>query len=393
MKKAGLVPNAIHGFCDYRFRAVKEAFVANFDQQLEVGAGVAIEVEGRRVVDLWAGSMDAGGNRPWQPDTLVNLYSATKGLVSVCANRLVDQGLLDMDAPVSRYWPEFACARKGQILVRYLLSHRAGLPAIRQPLEPGAYLDWDLMTDLLAKSETWWEPGTRHGYHVLTFGWLVGEVIRRVVRQSLGAYLRENITGPFDIDLFLGLPESEEGRVAPIVSRPHDVAKQGGPLIELLKDKESMTYKAMLNPRDATAVAAVNTRAWRAAEIPAANAMGNARALARLYSILATSGPTDGPPLLEPDTLAAAVTTQAEGMDAVLGVETRFGLGFALNGGSTYYGPNRRAFGHPGLGGSTGFADPDAKLGFGYAMNQLVGTIDTCDLRRQRLIDAAYGSM
>ena len=337
--------------------------------------------------------MDLEGSRPWQPDTLVNLYSSTKGIVAACANRLVDQGRLDLDSPVARYWPEFSQARKGSLPARYLLNHKAGLPAIRRPLEPGAYLDWDLMTDLLAKSETWWEPGTQHGYHVMTFGWLVGEVIRRIAQQSLGAYLRREIAGPLDIDLYIGLPEAEEHRVAPIVPRPHDLAEQGSPVMELLKDKESMTYKAMLNPRDMMAVGAVNSRAWRAAEIPAANGQGNARGLARLYGVLANGGSRDGFTLLNPETIAAAAGPESEGLDAVLGVPTRFGLGFALNGGSTYYGPNMQAFGHPGLGGSTGFADPDARLGFGYAMNQLVGTIDTGDPRRQRLIDAAYGSL
>lgn len=393
MEKAGLVPNAIHGFCDYRFRAVRDAFAANFDQQLEVGASVAIELEGKTVVDLWAGTIDTEGTRPWQPDTLVNLYSTTKGITAVCANRLLDQQLLDLDAPVATYWPEFAQARKTSVLVRHLLNHQAGLPAIREPLEAGAHLDWDMMTGALAKTETWWEPGTCHGYHLMTFGWLVGEVVRRMAQESLGTYLREQVTGPLGIDLYIGLPASEEHRVAAIIPRPHYVGEASTPTTEARKDKESVTYKAMVNPKDMMAVGSVNTRAWRMAEIPAANGQGNARGLSRLYGVLANGGARDGFTLLSADAIRAAATTQSEGIDAVLGIPTRFGLGFALGAEFSYFGPNPHTLGHPGAGGSCGFADLDAHLGFGYAMNQLVGSIGQEDIRRRRLIDAAYESL
>ena len=393
MTMTGLVPAAVHGFCDYRFRAVKDAFRTNFDLGLEVGASVAVELEGRRVVDLWAGHVDAEQTRVWQPDTLVNVYSSTKGIVAVCANRLVDQGRLDLDVPVARYWPEFAQARKGSIPVRYLLDHRAGLPAIRQPLPSGSQFDWNLMTETLARTETWWEPGTKHGYHAITFGWLVGEVIRRIAQQSVGAYLRTEVAGPFGIDFHIGLSMPEERRVAHIIPRAAHFGEDPSPLDERLRDHDSVSYHALANPRDMMAASVVNSREWRAAEIPAANGQSNARALARLYGILATGGGRDTMRLLSDGAIHTAARTQVNGPDEVLGIHTRFGLGFALAGESCYYGPNPNTLGHPGAGGSTGFADLDAKLGFGYAMNQLMGKIGQEDPRRRRLIDAVYDGL
>jgi CubicO group peptidase (beta-lactamase class C family) len=389
--QTGLVPTAIHGFCDYRFRAVRLAFAENFQLGLEMGAAVAVEVEGRRVVDLWAGLADDRIARVWQPDTVVNVYSSSKGVLAVGAARLMDRGLLDVDRPVASYWPEFAWARKGRIPVRWLLSHRAGLPAIREPLPAGTHLDWDVMVQALSRTEPWWEPGTKHGYHVMTFGWLVGEVFRRVAGQSVRAFLRDELSGPLGLDLHLGLSEEDDGRAARVYARPVG-EEQPGPLEEQLKDKDSMASKAMANPRDMMAAGLVNSRAWRAAEIPAANVHTNARALARLYGVLANAGSGETA-FLSARTLDELDRPQSEGMDAVLGVDTRFGLGFMLPCEGAYFGPNARTLGHPGAGGSIGFADLDARVGFGYVMNQLSGRIGQEDPRRRRLIDAVYAAL
>ena len=197
---------AIQGVCDARFQGVKEAFAQNFTDYGEVGAAVAVIAGGRLVVDLWAGHADAALSRPWQQDTIVNVFSTTKGMTAICAHRLAaDQGLLDIDAPVAKYWPEFAQAGKSEIPVRYLLSHRAGLPAVRQPLLPGSAYDWERMTSALATEEPWWEPGSKHGYHALTFGYLVGELVRRISGKSLGIYFRDEIAGPLGLDFYIGL--------------------------------------------------------------------------------------------------------------------------------------------------------------------------------------------
>src|SRR5580700_9440573 len=190
----------IAGTCDPRFRKVREAFAANFETAGEIGASVAMYIDGKQVVDLWGGYADKARTKPWTRDTLVNIYSTTKGLAAMCAHRLVDQGKLDLDAPVAKYWPEFAQAGKDKLPVKYLLSHRAGLPAVRKILDGDALFNWTTMTTALAEQEPWWEPGTAHGYHAVTFGYLVGEVIRRITGKSPGTYLRDELAGPLDLD-------------------------------------------------------------------------------------------------------------------------------------------------------------------------------------------------
>jgi CubicO group peptidase (beta-lactamase class C family) len=381
---------AIEGTCDQRFLKVKEAFAENFAAEGEVGAGVALYVEGRPVVELWGGHADAARGRPWTRDTIVNVYSTTKGMTAICAHRLVEEGKLDIDAPVARYWPEFGRAGKGEIPVRWLLSHRAGMAAIRRPVTREQIYDWDFVTACLAEQEPFWEPGTAHGYHAVTFGWLVGEVVRRVTGKSLGTYFRETFAQPLGLDFHIGTGAEHDSRTAELIAAPPPPPDQPNPLALMMADPESVSAKAFGNPP--VGAEAVNTRAWRAAEIPAANGHGRAPALARIYGAIAAGGDLDGVHVLGPAQAAAAIVEQSSGPDKVLTRPTRFGLGFMLTSDFTPLGPNPRAFGHPGAGGSLGYADLDAGIGFGYVMNQMQSNI-AGDPRVKRLIDAAYASL
>lgn len=369
----------VSGHCAPRFEAVRELFETSFEGEEEIGAAIAFCLDGEMVVDLWGGHLDPERTRAWEPDTLVNTYSTTKGLTALCAHQLVERGLLDLDAPVAAYWPEFAAKGKHRIPVRWLLSHQAGLPAVREPLPAEAIYDWEAMTRALAEQEPWWEPGTRHGYHALTFGFLVGEVIRRVSGRSVGAFLREHVTGPLEADFHIGLGPEEEARTSDLHGgmappRPEEGGPEvPGPLGQFLRDMtdpSTMTGAAFVNPPGRAE--RVNTHAWRAAEIPAANGHGTARALARVYGALARGGELGGVRLLEPASVARAREEQAFGADAVLGrLPMRFGLGFMLRQDFMPLSPSPNAFGHPGAGGSLGMADPDARVGFGYVTNKM----------------------
>ncbi len=382
----------IEGSCDPKFNRVKEAFAANFEKGDEVGAAVAIVVDGKPVVDLWAGYADKAKTRPWTRDTLVNVYSTTKGLTAICAHRLVDQGKLDIDAPVSTYWPEFAAAGKEKLPVRYLLSHQAGLPAVRKPLPPEALFDWDAMCEALAQQEPWWEPGRKHGYHALTFGWLVGEVIRRITGKTPGTYFRDELARPLGLDAHIGTGPEHDERIASMIASPPPPPGQPNIFLEVINNPESVTAKAFANPPLMSKPGLVNTREWRAAELPAANGHATARSLARLYGALARGGEVDGYRVLSPESIARCHQEQAMGPDEVLFISTRFGLGFMMSQPGASLGPGPRSFGHPGAGGSLGYADPDAKVGFGYVMNKMQSSI-LIDPRVTNLIDAMYASM
>jgi CubicO group peptidase (beta-lactamase class C family) len=382
----------VHGHCDARFAPVREAFAAGFESGAEVGAALAIVVEGRPVLDLHAGYADLARTRPWQRDTIVNVYSTTKGIAALCLLQLVEQGKVDLDAPVARYWPAFAAAGKQELPVRWLLSHRAGLAAIRAPLPPEALYDWDAMTAALAAEEPWWTPGTKHGYHAVTYGWLVGEVVRRVSGRSLGSYLRTAIAGPLGADFHVGLPDQEHTRVAQM--SPMAPPPPGAPnFVEAFaKEPEGLLARAFMNPP--SMALGPNHAAWRWAEIPGANGHGDARGLARIYGALALGGAQDGVHVLAPETIERARQEQSAGADAVLQLSTRIGLGFMLPQAArdARFGPSERAYGHPGAGGSLGFADPDAQLGFGYVMNKMGPSI-LVDERPLALIDAAYACL
>lgn len=378
----------VHGHCDPGFEAVRTAFEENFRERGELGAAVTVAVDGATVVDLWGGWADAARTRAWERDTLVNVWSTTKGPVALCAHLLADRGLLDFDAPVAGYWPEFAAAGKEKVLVRHLLSHRAGLSGLREPHTLAELCDWELTVERLAATEPWWEPGTRSGYHALTYGFLVGEVVRRVSGLLPGAFLEREVTGPLGIDFTVGLPEKEAGRAAELV---HPPAASSSEQAAVFSQLTPTALAALANPLVGAAEA--NLPEWRAAEIPAANGHGTARAVAALYGIFAGGGSYDGHRVLSPEAVERVREGQGSCRDLVLGAgfesETEIGLGLWLSGPNGSYGPNPRAFGHDGFGGSCGLADPEAGVSLGYVMNRM-GPHIADDPRKMALIDALY---
>ncbi|MFE2941963.1 serine hydrolase domain-containing protein [Streptomyces sp. NPDC059255] len=385
-----LIPR-VEGHCDDRFAAVRAAFERNFRDRGDVGAAVTVRVEGRAVVDLWGGWADAARDRPWTRETVVNVWSTTKGATALCAHLLIDRGLLDPDAPVAAYWPEFAAAGKEAVTVRQLLAHRAGLAGPREPHSLDLLYDWESTTSRLAATEPWWEPGTGSGYHALTYGFLVGEVVRRITGLLPGAFLRREVTGPLGIDFTIGLPEGEAHRAAELI----------GPAVEVTPEQAAryagltpVMLAALANP--VTGAADANTAAWRAAEIPAANGHATARGVAELYGIFAGRGRAGGRRVLSPRTAELVREGQGSCRDLVLGAgfghDTEAGLGLWLSGPHGMYGPNPRAFGHDGAGGSFGLADPEAALSVGYVMNRM-GPHIADDPRKAALLDAVYGAL
>ncbi|MFE2639885.1 serine hydrolase domain-containing protein [Streptomyces scopuliridis] len=381
----------VQGHCDERFAAVRAAFERNFEERDELGAGVTVLSGGETVVDLWAGWADGARTRPWERETLVNVWSTTKGPTALCAHLLIDRGLLDPDAPVAAYWPEFAAAGKESVLVRHLLAHRAGLAGLREPHSVEQLYDWELTTSRLAATEPWWEPGTRSGYHAITYGFLVGEVVRRVTGLLPGEFLHREVTGPLGIDFTIGLPEKEAARAAELV---HPRAPLTSEQAAALAQMEPVALAALGNP--ATGAAEANTAAWRAAEIPAANGHGTARAVAALYGILAGRGRLGEHRVLSPETVERVREGQGGCRDLVLGAgfahDTEIGLGLWLSGRNGSYGPNPRAVGHDGFGGSCGLADPETGISMGYVMNRMGSNIAD-DPRKMALIDALYEAL
>jgi CubicO group peptidase (beta-lactamase class C family) len=373
----------IHGHCDERFAAVREAFGKNFEQGLELGASFSAVIGGEPVIDLWAGDRDAQG-RPWEQDTIVNVYSTTKAMAALSTLMLVDRGELDLDAPVASVWPEFGTAGKQAIPVRQLLSHTSGVAGWEQPITLEQLYDWDYSTGLLAAQAPFWEPGTASGYHALTHGHLLGEVVRRATGRSLGTFYREEVALPLGVDFHIGLPEEHEPRVGDLVAPPEASLAASGP------DVGTVATKVLGNPplrgEDA------NSRAWRSAEIPAANGTGNARAVARVAGVLANGGSADGVRLLGEDTLAKVVEEQSHGIDLVLGVPIRFGLGFGLTSKELPIGPNPRTFFWGGWGGSLVIVDPDARLGISYVMNKM-GSGTLGDTRAFSILSALYPAL
>ncbi|MFG2573896.1 serine hydrolase domain-containing protein [Streptomyces sp. NPDC048481] len=381
----------VHGHCDPRFAAVRAAFEENFRARGELGAAVSVTVDGVTVADLWGGWADPARTRAWERDTLVNVWSTSKGPTALCAHVLADRGLLDLDAPVAAYWPEFAAAGKEGVLVRHLLSHRAGLAGLREPHSLEQLYDWELTTARLAATEPWWEPGTRSGYHALTFGFLVGEVVRRVSGLLPGAFLEREVTGPLGVDFTIGLAEKEAGRAAELVHPP--AAPSSGQAAAFGRLAPA-AVAALTNPLAGAAEA--NSPGWRAAEIPAANGHGTARAVAALYGVLAGRGAYGGHRVLSAGAAERVREGQGACRDLVLGAgfdhETEIGLGLWLSGPNGSYGPNPRAFGHDGFGGSCGLADPEAGVSLGYVMNRM-GPHIADDPRKTALVDAVYRSL
>jgi len=377
----------VHGRCDKRFSAVKEAFQNNFDSDKEVGASFAATIDGKFVVDIWGGYADAAQERPWQRDTIVNVFSTTKVMTALCALMLVDRGQLDLDASVARYWPEFAQAGKENLPVRYLLSHQSGLAAFDEPITEETYYDWNRATNLLAAQKPAWEPGKHSGYHAITFGYLVGEVVRRITNKTLGTFFREEVAIPLHADFHIGLPEELDSRVGELIPPP--VLKPGEPgYFEI--DPNSLAWKVMMNPPPN--YNALKGRAWRGAEIPAANGHGNARSVARVGAAMACGGELDGVRLLGLPTIERAIEEQCYGTDLVLGIPIRWGLGVALNSKEMPISPNPRTFSWGGAGGSKMIIDLDAKLSWGYVMNKMVAGL-LGDTRSMGIAQALYAAL
>jgi CubicO group peptidase (beta-lactamase class C family) len=385
----------IQGRVHPKFARVRDAFAKEFEDGNEVGASLCLTLEGEMVVDLWAGFADGKREAPWQRDTLANVYSTTKGITAIAAHRLVDEGLLDLDAPVARYWPEFAQAGKARLPVRFLLSHQAGLCAIAKPLAPEAIYDWDGMTRLLAEQAPWWEPGTAHGYHALTFGWLVGEVVRRIRGKKIGDVVRDEIARPLGAEFEIGFGPELDARVAPLLQGPLHPPPPGLANLDLLtqiqQNPEGMLARTFANPP--LLAISPNDRAWRAAELAAANGHSNAFSLARIYGALANGGELEGVRLLSREAIERARAEQVNGPDRVLPLATRLSLGFFLPTDDEPLGPNPRVFGHGGAGGSYSLADPEHRLSFGYVMNLMHTGLWLVDPRPRRLLAAAYGCL
>ncbi len=375
----------IAGTCDPRFAAVAEAMRENLSQRNELGAAVAVIVEGEPVIDLWCGWADQARSRAWGPGTVVNVFSVGKALAGLCALMLVSRGALDLDEPVARRWPQFASAGKESVTVREVLSHRSGLAAIERDLPEGALYDWRQVTDALAEQRPWWVPGSGHGYHVHTFGFLVGEIVRRAAGETIGAFLEREVARAIEVEVSFGLPDGARHRRAQYVfDFERGALAQGtgrSPVDERLRER------AYLNPPGATGIGTVNTLAWQQAQLPAANLHAGARAIAGLYAALLD----DAAPLLDEDVLRQATTEASAGEDLVLGRPSRFGLGFQLTQPERPLGPNPASFGHFGTGGSVGFADPEAQVAFAYVMNR--GGPQWKDPRNRALIDAVYESL
>lgn len=380
----GVAAPGLHGHCDSRFAAVREAMQANFADHGEVGAAVALTLEGSTVVDLWAGWADSARTRPWEKDTNVNVFSVGKPMVALCLLMLVERGVVGLDDPVAAGWPEFAASGKDAVTVRMILAHRAGLPAIRRALPPDAMYGWREMTSALASEAPWWEPGSMHGYHVNTFGFLVGEIVRRACGIPVGRFFEREIAAPLKADFRFGVPVADHGRIAEFMFPKMPALDPSAP--------PTMAGNAYLNPAGLSGDETVNTAAWRSAEMPSSNGHATARAVASIYSALAGGGRADGVRLLAPSTIALATSEASSGRDAVLERPSRFGLGFQLTQPERPLGPNHGSFGHFGAGGSLGLADPEAGLAFAYTPNQGLGP-RWQNPRNRSLLEAVYASL
>ncbi len=372
----------VHGFTHDKYAGVRDVFAANLASGADVGASFCATKDGETIVDLWGGHADAEKTRPWEKDTIVNVYSTTKTMTALTALLLADRGLLDFDAPVARYWPEFAANGKAGIKVSHLMSHSSGLSGWAEKITKHDLYDWDKATSLLAAQAPFWEPGTAPGYHALTQGYLVGEVVRRVTGKSLGTVFHEEIAGPLHADFWIGLPASEDARVADLIPPEPGSAIGDGEMSELLRNMST-------NP--GIDVSETKTRAWRGAEIPAAGGTANARAIAEIHAILANGGVARGKRFMSEAGCRKALELQIEGTDKIMGVPARFGLGFGLPGGLVPL-PHPNSLFWGGYGGSLAVIDMDARTTFGFAMNKMVGTT-TGDMRGFGLLMAMWEAL
>ena len=396
---SGAAEAPIEGHCDPRFAAVEAAFRDNFRVRDEIGGAVCVMLEGRAVVDLWGGHRERERATPWRRDTLVNAFSVGKGITAMLALSLVERGELALDAPVTASWPEFGAEGKAATTLRMLLAHRGGLPAVRAPLGHDAIFDWSRMAAALAGQAPYWEPGTAHGYHVNTHGFLVGEPIARRLGKPFGQVLRERLTGPHAADFFSGVPAREHARIATLIqfepgSATSPAERMAGALPPSLATGQSeidaILPSVYFNPAGFSGFGTVNTPAWRMASIPSTNSHATARAVATLYDVFLRRDVADGG-IVGPGLRAEALATHSEGPDRVLGKSSRFGLGFQLPQPTRRIGGGDRCFGHYGYGGSLGFADPECDLAFGYLMNRPGDR--WYNPRTVALVDAVYASL
>lgn len=368
----------IHGHCDDKFAAVRDAFAANFTNGLDVGASFAATINGETVIDLWGGHADEAKTKPWQRDTIVNVYSTTKTMTALTALLLADRGLLDFDAPVATYWPEFAANGKEAVKVSHLMSHSAGVSGFDEKIAPEVLYDWDRITGLLAAQAPWWEPGSQPGYHAITQGYLVGEVVRRITGKSLGTVFREEIAGPLEADFHIGFGPELDDRAGELIPPGKSLGQElnGGDISKRTMGNPSLTA---LEPR---------TRAWRQAEIPAAGGFGNARSVAEIQSILANGGMAKGKRIMTEAGCRKVLEPQITGTDLVLGIPLRFGLGYGMpspmlplpHADTVYWG---------GWGGSLVVVDLEARASFAFVMNKMEATT-TGDARTIGLMGAMF---
>lgn len=370
------------GHVEPRFEVVRAAFESNFASGEENGACFCMTLEGKPVVDIWAGYADEAQTRPWEKDTIVNVYSTTKTMTALTALFLADKGELDFAAPVAKYWPEFAANGKADVTVAQLMSHSAGLSGWKEPLVREDLYDWEKATSLLAAQAPYWKPGTAPGYHAMTQGYLVGEVIRRIAGETVGTVFRKEIAGPIGADFHIGLPSTEDHRVADLTPPPASGTLGNGSADELVTN---MSSNPPINPLD------TRTRAWRGAEIPAAGGTGNARSVAAVQSLMANGGWANGKQILSEAGCRKALELQIEGTDKILGIPVRYGLGYGLAGGAVPF-PNPNTIFWGGYGGSLVVIDMDAKATYAYAMNKMAATT-TGDMRAFTILMAAWGAM
>lgn len=385
---------SVDGICVEDFAGVRAAFERNFTERGDIGAAVAVWVDGDLVVNLWGGSADAAGVRPWRADTLASIYSGSKGLTSTCIHLLADRGELDLDAPVARYWPEFGQAGKENITVAMVLAHRSGVIGPRHRLRPEQTLDWDGVCTRIAGSPPWWEPGTAQGYHMVTFGFILGELVRRITGRTLGRYLRTEIAEPLGIDVHVGLPAAEHHRCAEMINKPHirDVLAGGGaPGQPARLDEHPMAGLAVAMgflPDDE--LGSTDIDSWRAAEFPGTNSHVSAHGLATFYNALAQEK------LLSRELMERVRVSQGGfDTDVVLGARVAdhgWGLGYMLNQRGVA-GPNPAIFGHGGSGGSFAFVDLEHRIGYSYVMNHFDATKCNADPRTLALSDEVYSAL
>ncbi|MGH9299270.1 MAG: serine hydrolase domain-containing protein [Acidimicrobiales bacterium] len=367
----------VFGRCEEGFSEVRDTFEKNLDAGADLGASVAVFRDGEPVVDLWGGYLDAERTVPWAEDTIINVWSTTKTMTALCALMLADRKELDFHAPVARYWPEFASAGKSQVEVRHLMSHTAGLSGWTQPIAVEDLYDWEKVTSLLASQEPWWEPGSASGYHAVTQGFLVGEVVRRITGRTLGSFFSDEVAGPLGADFHIGTPPEADERVAQVIP-PEELPPLGD------RSPDDVALRTLLNPLLDAAVS--GTEAWRRAEIPAANGHGNARSVAAVQSVLSCGGEARGVRLLSPGGCEAIFEKQSEGMDLVLGVPITFGMGYGLSSDLMPVGPRTCYWG--GWGGSVIVIDLETRLTVAYVMNRMESGL-VGDLRGISLVLAA----